>query len=254
MTSWKLRAAGALAAAVAAVTMAAPAQADPRVGGEIGFIYEHQHGGASGWLGQPLTPEIRTPNGKGAYVVFQNGSIYWSPGTGAREVHGELRNGWGRLGWEGGYLGFPTSDEQPTASRRGRFQTFQGGALYWAPWTGAHAVRGDIRDTYASWYQSEDILGFPITSEVRTPNNRGAYNHFQWGSIYWSPDYGAFPIYGAIRDLYASQGWENGPLGFPVSAEFDYALSTVGEVKGQEFEGGFIWWWPEGHEIYLTEG
>ncbi|WP_432491278.1 LGFP repeat-containing protein [Kineococcus auxinigenes] len=247
MKTWKTRAIGVAAVIGAALSIAVPAQADPRVGGEIGYAYEYRYNGPRGFLGEPLTPEIRTPNDKGAYVAFQNGSIYWSPWTGAHEVHGEVRNGWGRLGWEGGQLGFPTGDEQYTNSRRGRYQEFEGGSILWAPWSGAHALRGVIREARLSMYDAENILGFPTTSEIRTPNGRGAYNHFQWGSIYWSPGTGAHPVYGAIRDAWASQGWENGRLGFPTDAEYIYEEDFV----VQQFEGGVIGFSPGyGAEIF----
>ncbi|NAZ86924.1 LGFP repeat-containing protein, partial [Kineococcus indalonis] len=172
-------------------------------------------------------------------------------------VHGEIRDGWGRLGWEGGYLGFPTGDEETTDSRRGRFQRFEGGAVHWAPWSGAHALRGAVLDAYDSYddctrqcVSAEDVLGFPVTSEIRTPNGLGAYNHFQWGSIYWSPATGAQLVRGEIRDAWARQGWENGPLGFPASAEEEYAAATRDDVKVQYFEHGAILWWPGGSEIH----
>ncbi|GAB16036.1 hypothetical protein ARGLB_105_00010, partial [Arthrobacter globiformis NBRC 12137] len=34
-------------------------------------------------------------------------SIYWSPKTGAHEVHGAIRAKWAALGWEKGPLGYP---------------------------------------------------------------------------------------------------------------------------------------------------
>jgi hypothetical protein len=46
-------------------------------------------GGPYGLLGRPLTPELSTPDGIGRYNHFQGGSIYWTPATGAHEVHGE---------------------------------------------------------------------------------------------------------------------------------------------------------------------
>ncbi|WP_432489293.1 LGFP repeat-containing protein [Kineococcus sp. SYSU DK018] len=217
------------------------------MGGEIGYAYEYRYNGPRGFLGEPLTGEIRTPNGKGAYVAFQGGSIYWSPWTGAHEVHGQILDGWGRLGWEGGFLGFPTGNEEYTDSRRGRYQEFEGGSVLWAPWTGAHALRGDIRFTYLNnMADPEGALGFPTTSEIRTPNGRGAYNAFQWGSIYWTPDYGAYPIWGQIRDIWARQGWENGRLGFPISGPLNID-GTYDQI--QIFEGGFINWWPGGYSI-----
>ena len=133
------RLATAAAAALAAVTLAAPAQADPRVGGDIGVRYEAV-GGQRGLLGQPVTPEIRTPNGRGAYVVFQGGSIYWSPATGAHEVHGAIRDAWAKRGWEAGPLGFPTSDEYDHLGTRR--SDFQGGTLQWTPRDGVVLVGG----------------------------------------------------------------------------------------------------------------
>ncbi|WP_459643945.1 LGFP repeat-containing protein [Kineococcus sp. NUM-3379] len=248
MISWKSRAAGLGAAVVVAITTATPAGADPRVSGDIGVAYERDYGGARGVLGEPLTPEVRTPGGRGAYVGFQHGSIYWSPRTDAHAVRGEIRDGYGRLDWENGYLGFPADRERPTPSRRGAVQQFEFGTMYWSPSAGAHALRGDIRKTYESFrdctggcVDGEGVLGFPTTSEIVTPGGRGAYTHFQRGSIYWSPGTGAHPIYGAIRDAWAGQGWEHGPLGFPLSEE------TNGHDAGtrfQQFEGGFVSWDP----------
>ncbi|PPK91893.1 LGFP repeat-containing protein [Kineococcus xinjiangensis] len=240
----------------ALLTAAVPAQADPRVGGDIGVAYERDYGGARGVLGEPLTPEIRTPNGRGAYVGFQHGSIYWSPWTGAHAVRGELRNGWGRLGWEGGRLGFPKSSERPTDSRRAVVQDFEGGRMYWTPSTGAHALQGAILERYELRGDpengrdiiAEQALGFPTSSEIRTPNGKGAYNTFQWGAIYWEPQYGAHPIFGAIRSRWGREGWENGCLGFPITEEYSYeGYSTV-----QEFQGGWIWFHPSyGTEVDL---
>ena len=51
-----------------------------------------------GWersfLGYPLTDETATPDGVGRYNHFQGGSIYWTPATGAHEVHGAIRGQW----------------------------------------------------------------------------------------------------------------------------------------------------------------
>jgi hypothetical protein len=67
-------------------------------------------GGEGSFLGQPLTDELTTPDGVGRFNHFQGGSIYWTPNTGAFEVHGAIRDRWAELGWERSYLGYPTSD------------------------------------------------------------------------------------------------------------------------------------------------
>jgi uncharacterized protein with LGFP repeats len=86
---------------------------------------------ALGWdtayLGYPLTDEFGVPGGAANH--FQRGSIYWSPSTGAHNVQGSIRSTWAGLGWEGSFLGFPTSDEYPIAS--GARSDFQGGQITW---------------------------------------------------------------------------------------------------------------------------
>lgn len=81
-------------------------------------------GWETGVLGYPTTAETKTPDGVGRFNHFsKGGSIYWTPGTGAFEVHGWIRDRWSARGWELGYLGYPVSDEFGTAcGRRSNFQ------------------------------------------------------------------------------------------------------------------------------------
>ena len=87
--------------------------------------------GALGWersfLGYPLTNEYETPDGIGRYNHFQAGSIYWTPRTGAHEVHGAIRGLWSQLGWERSFLGYPISDELTSADGATRFSLFETG-------------------------------------------------------------------------------------------------------------------------------
>ena len=45
-----------------------------------------------GFLHYPVTDETGTPDGVGRFNHFEGGSIYWTPGTGAKEVHGAIRD------------------------------------------------------------------------------------------------------------------------------------------------------------------
>jgi peptidoglycan/xylan/chitin deacetylase (PgdA/CDA1 family) len=92
-------------------------------------------GGPAGSLGAPVTDELPTPDGIGAFTHYQRGSIYWSPATGAHEVRGAIRDTWAALGWEQGPLGFPTSDEY--TSEGVQRSDFQRGSITWTPQTGA---------------------------------------------------------------------------------------------------------------------
>ena len=62
-------------------------------------------------LGAPVGNE-ELING-GALQRFEEGSIYWSPGTGANMIfNGPIRDAWGAAGWENGKYGFPAKDQE----------------------------------------------------------------------------------------------------------------------------------------------
>ena len=176
-------------------------------------------GGTRSMLGRPAGLEQETTNEKGRFRDFQFGSIYWTSGTGTFEVHGLIRGKWESLGSYGGFLGYPTTDELTTPDGIGRYNHFQGGSIYWTPDTGAHEIQGSIREKWGQLGWERSILGYPTTDELTTPDGIGRYNHFQGGSIYWTPDTGAYEVHGSIRDKWAEMGWENSCLGYPISDE-----------------------------------
>jgi hypothetical protein len=153
-------------------------------------------GGASSFLGQPLTDELGTPDGLGRFNHFQGGSIYWKPGIGAHEVHGEIRDKWGSMGWERSPFGYPLSDETPTPDGLGRFNHFQGGSIYWKPGIGAHEVHGAIRDKWSSMGWERSFLGYPTSDEISAPGG-GRVSNFEQGSISWTASGGAIPVVAA---------------------------------------------------------
>jgi|SRR6516164_3777663 len=192
-------------------------------------------GGAGGFLGPLVSAEVETPNGLGFYRHYQGGSIYWKSSLPvAFEVHGLIRQKWADLGWENSFLGFPLSDESNVIGKPGRTNTFEGGVISWTSGTGAHEVHGAI---LARWVAigREAKFGFPLTDETGTPDGRGRFNHFETGSIYWTPQTNAHEIVGATKDVWATQGWERGPLGYPTAAEF-----SLGGITFQDFEHGYL--------------
>ncbi|MFP2924197.1 LGFP repeat-containing protein, partial [Pyxidicoccus sp. 3LG] len=87
--------------------------------------------GSGSPLGYPITGETVTPDGVGRFNHFRKGtvegSIYWTPATGAHEVHGPIRARWAELGWERGSLGYPVTDEYAVSG--GRESEFQKGFI-----------------------------------------------------------------------------------------------------------------------------
>lgn len=129
--------------------------------------------GMGGWDSQlkcPTTEELPTPDGRGAYTVFEGGSIYWSEATGAHPVWGAVRDAWARQGWEGGKFGYPVGDELQNPDARGIRQQFQGGTFYWHPTKTARAygVSGRIGQLWGQWGYERGAFGYPTSDEYNT--------------------------------------------------------------------------------------
>jgi GH25 family lysozyme M1 (1,4-beta-N-acetylmuramidase) len=195
-------------------------------------------GGPSSPLGLPTRDESPGADGTGRYNDFSGGgALYWSPTVGAHEVHGAIDSKWGDLGWEMGVHGYPVTDEQPSADQVGRYNDFQDGSIYWSPTVGAHSIHGAIKAKWAQYEWETGFLGYPLTDELGTPDGVGRYNHLQGGSIYWTPTTNAHTVQGVIRDSWATQGWERGPLGYPTSDEY-----SVPGGRQSDFQGGTLFW------------
>lgn len=216
-----------------------------------GFILNgyKQRGGPAGPLGFPGTDESPTFDGVGRFNHFQGGSIYWTPNTSAHDVRGAIRVTWAALGWERTNLGYPITDELGTPDGIGRYNHFQGGSIYWTPSTGANEIRGFIKQKWVSLGSERSVLRYPTTNELGTPDGVGRLNHFQGGSVYWTPNTGAHEVHGAIRALWQSLGWENSALRYPVT---DETATPDGVGRYNHFEGGSVYWteatWA--HEVH----
>ncbi|MEO7063032.1 MAG: glycoside hydrolase domain-containing protein [Dokdonella sp.] len=158
------------------------------VGGAILTEYNHM-GGAGGVLGPCTTNELPSADGVGRYNHFVNGSIYWSPATGAHEIHGAIHVEWQATGWETGPLGYPIADEAGAPDGVGRFNLFQHGAIYWTPSTHAHAVVSNIFALWKIMGSETSCLGYPTSDEYAWTSLRR--NDFQHGYITWSQAQGA---------------------------------------------------------------
>lgn len=192
-------------------------------------------GWENGFLHYPVSGEVATRGG--VFQNYQGGTLYWSAASAAHSVSGAFLQLYGSLGYENGFLGFPTSQEVPVRDG-GVFQLFQGGVAYWSPSTGAHTVSGSFRDLYAAYGYENGCLGYPRSQELPSRDG-GVYQQFQGGVAYWSPTTGAHALCGNLLSAYGSQGYENGALGYPTSDE--YGISGGRRV---DFQRGYIEWSP----------
>jgi uncharacterized protein with LGFP repeats len=142
----------------------------------------------------PISDESDAGSGKGSrYNSFQDGTVIWKNGaTQAFSVHGAIWTKWGQLGYDSGSLGFPITDETATPDGKGRFNHFEGGSIYWTLQTGAHFVKGPIRDAWAAQGWERGKLQYPVSDELITEtNDEGRSQRFEGGLIRWTPEGGA---------------------------------------------------------------
>lgn len=164
-------------------------------------------------------------------------------GPGANAPYGKIGEKYAKLGGPNSGIG-PALSGEADAPFGGRCHAFLHGSICWHPEIGeAFTVWGDI---HKKWVQHKGVeYGYPITDELTTPDGRGRFNHFRAmhlpgrpeASIYWTPQTGAAAVWGAIRDAWAQQGWERGPLGYPTSDEHQ-----DGKYRRVNFERGHILW------------
>ncbi|MHA7209423.1 Ig-like domain-containing protein [Arthrobacter sp. MDT1-65] len=189
-------------------------------------------------LGSANGPVVCGLKDGGCYQAFQGGDVHYSPATGAQATYGAIRARWGSLNYENGKLGYPVAGEVCGLKDGGCYQKFQGGDVHYSPATGAQATYGAIRARWGTRGYENGFLGYPVRNETGGLRNGGAYQTFQGGSVHYSPATGAWITKGAIQSKWASQGWENGRLGYPLSNEFQLSATVV----AQDYQGGRITW------------
>lgn len=212
------------------------------IGGPIGALAK-----AHSELAECLTPEYAVPGGRAQ--DFRGGRIIYSQASGAHIVGGAIGGAYVAAGGPGGSLGFPVSNETVTPDGKGRFNKFQNGYIYWTATTGAHAVTGQILDSWGKAGYERGPLGYPTGDVIGTPNGKGQVQGFQIGAYWWNAANGANSVQGKILDKYASLDYEAGWLGFPTSSEIALRGGAF-----NSFDGGNIYWTPAGGAFAIPAG
>lgn len=130
-----------------------------------------------------------------------------------------------------------TKGENVCPDGRGRWAEFEAGYVYWSPDTNAYAIPDSVFDVYARLGWEAGILGYPTRSSERI--NGGVVQAFQGGTIYRKDGTDGAHVRGLIGKRWADEGFENGPLGWPMEDERAFDKGTV-----QHFEHGTLFWAP----------
>ncbi|MGB6208757.1 N-acetylmuramoyl-L-alanine amidase [Mycobacterium sp.] len=139
-------------------------------------IFSHRDVGATdcpGNVGYGLLDEIRDtaahfnspPSPEDLAMALRGGAIY---------------DRWQSMGGLTSVLGAPTSPEA-TGAGSARYATFDKGAMYWSPDTGAQPVTGAIYDAWASLGYERGALGLPTSGELQEP--QWVKQNFQHGTL-----------------------------------------------------------------------
>ncbi|MGY1653945.1 fibronectin type III domain-containing protein, partial [Geodermatophilus sp. SYSU D01119] len=200
-------------------------------------------GSENGALGYPASAQVCGLRDGGCFQRFGGGALYWSPATGARAVTGPAGEAWARQGWEGGALGYPVTDTTCGLARSGCYQHFQGGTVMYSPASGSWALSGVLRDGWFRTGSEGGALGYPASAPVCGLRDGGCFQRFETGALYWSPATGAHAVTAPAGDGWARQGWEGGPLGYPVT---DTVCGLRDGGCYQHFQGGTVMSSPAG--------
>lgn len=141
----------------------------------------------SPWLGARLDQDERPcgADGKGRFVQFAEGYIYFSEATGAHPIPKSLFAKWAETGWEQGPLGYPATDSALVPG--GEVQGFENGALYLKDGTSTPIwVHGLIFDHWMKSDWERGPYGWPLIEEVAFGS--GSYQDFEHGRIFFAPD------------------------------------------------------------------
>ena len=144
--------------------------------------YWSAQGWENGWLGYPVSEEIKTAGG--AYQRFEHGTVYWSSATGAHGVHnGMTLRKYEKLGGPSGELGFPTSEERNL--RGGWSQSFEHGWQIHAHsgLSEAYSTHGGIQSYWSAQGWENGWLGYPVSEEIKTAV--GVIQYFEHGKVEW---------------------------------------------------------------------
>jgi uncharacterized protein with LGFP repeats len=213
-------------------------------------------GGSAGVLGVPTEDEVYS--GDEVSQSFSGGQVTWNRKTDAftttppeladqltgLEIPGDVtsaidaarRAAGGPLGPLGAADG-----GQYAIGADGTGQNFAGGKIFYSPATGANVLTGQVLAKYESVGGPQGDLGFPTSDEndggVAPASKVASFAAADQPVIFWTPDFGAVIVRGAMNAAWSKLGGATGDLGAPTADQ-----TENGDVVTQKFNGGAISW------------
>jgi len=162
--------------------------------GEKAINKKHKDLKQSGFdLGPAQGPHHPIDN-KGLMRTYKNGRIYWSPQTGAHEVHGGILQKYIKQGETGidpssgkRFFGFPVTDEVRTLEPGNSTPVsyFQHGCIFWVKGVGAVSVYGNFYSGVRKPVAEKFPHDYPIADPIEVAG--GQVLHFGHYSLFTGP-------------------------------------------------------------------
>jgi uncharacterized protein with LGFP repeats len=213
-------------------------------------------GGSAGVLGVPTDDEAYS--GNEISQTFSGGQVTWNrktnaftttppeladqlaglaiPGDVTTAIAAARRAAGGPLGPLGA-----TDGGQYAIGSDGAGQNYEGGKIFYSPATGANVLTGQVLAKYDSVGGPQGDLGFPTGDEIDgglAPMSKVAsFAAADQPVIFWTPDFGAVIVRGAMNAAWAKLGAATGDLGAPTADQ-----TESDDVVTQKFSGGAISW------------
>lgn len=196
-------------------------------------------GGALGPLGAPEGDPYEIGDA-GMAQDFVNGTIFYSPDTGANVVTGQVLAKYESVGGPEGDLGFPISGEQDgglaPSSRMSAFAAEDKPVIFWTPDHGAFIVRGAMNAAWEKLDGATGDLGAPVADQ--TQDGSVITQRFSGGSVSWdsaTQKFNTEPAGLAPRLV----GLEVPGAGAPQAPPTSTQASENSEDSGLKWN----WWW-----------
>ena len=213
-------------------------------------------GGSAGIIGVPTEDEVYS--GDTVSQAFSGGQITWDrktktftttppeladqlvgldvPGDVTTAIAAARRAAGGPLGPLGAADG-----GQYAIGTDGAGQNFAGGKIFYSPATGANVLTGQVLAKYESVGGPQGDLGFPTSNEndggIAPTSQIATFAAADQPAIFWTPDFGAVIVRGAMNAAWSKLGGATGDLGAPTADQ-----TVNGDVVTQKFSGGAISW------------
>ena len=186
-------------------------------------------------LGLPLSQSIKA--GNSGWQEFENGFIIGNATTGFWESKGAIREYWASIGYQSSPAGWPVGSEKYDATNQTWSQEYQHGTIVGNGNTGFWLITNNIKERWTTLGAEKSLLGLPLSQSIKAGNS--GWQEFENGFIIGNATTGFWESKGAIREYWASIGYQSSPAGWPVGSE---KYDATNQTWSQEYQNGTIYY------------